>query len=72
LLISSGASPELVNVTICGGYGPWGLVPPKVTLSGASFAAGAAADTPAGIPTATRIAAAAPIGLIGFTRRHLN
>src|SRR3984893_673317 len=73
LLISSGASPELVNVTIWGGYGPCGLLAPKVTLRGASLADGAAADTPMGIPTATRNAAtAATIGIFGFTTRHLN
>src|ERR1700730_10165041 len=73
LLISSGASPEFVNVTIWGGYGPCGLLPPTVATRAANLATGAAADTPMGIPTATRIAAtAATIGLFGFTTRHLN
>src|SRR6202035_5748885 len=72
LLISSGASPEFVNVTNCGGYGPCGFGLPKVTLDGVNLAAGAAADAPVGIETAARIAVMNTIGRLRFMTRHLS
>src|SRR2546430_16658663 len=67
----SEASPELLSVTDCGGYGPAGFSAPNVSDDGANLAAGAAAVAPIGIPANTTSAPARP-ALTSFMRRHLS